>query len=70
MAKTGVDTEKKTVSIEVQIIVDAMIGQTGYDKIELNYSEAYKVIAEWWEGMRRDGVNVAAEVQRERSKIR
>jgi hypothetical protein len=68
--KTGVDTEKKTVFVEAQVIVDAMIGQMGYDKIELNYSEAFKVMAEWWEAIRKDGVNVAAEVQRERSKIR
>ena len=57
--KTGMDVEKKTVFVEQKVVVDAMIGQEGYEKIELSYSEAFKVMAEWWEAIKSDGVNVA-----------
>lgn len=67
--KTGVNIEKKTVFVEQKVIMDAMIGQEGYEKIELSYGEAFKVMAEWWEAIKGDGVNVAAELQRERAKI-
>ena len=70
MAKTGVDSDKRTVFVEQKVIVDAMIGQEGYEKVELSYSEAISVMAEWWEYIRSDGINVAAEIQMARSRIK
>ena len=68
MARAGAD-KPKAVFIEQEVIIDAMIGQTGWDRIELSYGEAFEIIAEWWEAIRQDGINVAAEVQRCRNKI-
>jgi len=41
-----------------------------YKVDELSYDEAVRIIAEWWELMKKDGVNVAAKVQEERAKWR
>ena len=46
-----------------------MAGKIG-DKIELSYNEAIEAMAIWWEEMARDGVNVAAEIQKARAKAR
>ena len=37
---------------------------------ELSYAEAIEVIAQWWELIRSDGINVASEVQKARQAYR
>jgi hypothetical protein len=36
---------------------------------EISYQEAIKTIAEWWEAIKADGINIAAEVQQARRRI-
>ncbi len=36
---------------------------------KFNYDEAIKVMASWWEMIGADGINVAAQVQKQRSQI-
>jgi hypothetical protein len=37
---------------------------------KLTYGQAIEKIAEWWELIRSDGVNIAAEVQKARERLR
>lgn len=41
-----------------------------FNTSELSYEEALQLIAEWWERIRDDGINVAAEIQRRRTELR
>jgi|GEM_PF-7107402 len=37
---------------------------------KLNYDQAIKVMASWWEMIGADGINVAAQIQKQRSQIK
>ena len=46
------------------------IGQKGAAKIEISCDEAIEAMAIWWEEMKKDGINVALEIQKARAKVR
>jgi hypothetical protein len=40
-----------------------------FEAVEITYDKALQLMAEWWEVIRSEGINVAAEVQRRRSEL-
>ena len=66
--KAGANDEGKTLFVEKKADYD--LSEKIGDKIELSYNEAIETMAIWWEEMARDGVNVASEIQKARSKVR